>query len=49
MITRIVKNDDTDGEVATDQEMAEGFDHLPGSPRPGMPFEQDDARRGDVQ
>jgi hypothetical protein len=49
MITRIVKHHQADGIVAADQEMPEGFDDLPGGAGPGMPFEQDDARRGDVE
>ena len=43
------EDDNPDGVVATDEEMPEGVDHLPGRPRPGMAFEQHDARRGDVE
>jgi hypothetical protein len=35
--------------VATDQEVSEGFNHLPGGAGPGMPFKQHDPRRGDVE
>jgi hypothetical protein len=43
------KHDDTDRVVATDQEVAEGLDHLAGGVRAGVPFKQHDAGRGDVE
>jgi hypothetical protein len=43
------KHHQADGIVAADQEMSEGFDDLPGGAGPGMSFEQDDARRRDVE
>ncbi len=43
------KHDQADGEVAADQEVAEGLDHRAGGPRTGMAFEQHDARGGHVE
>ena len=43
------KHHDTDGEVTADQEVAEGFNHLPCRRRAGMPVHQNDTGRGHVQ
>jgi hypothetical protein len=43
------KDDQSDGEVAADQEMAERLDHLAGRACAGVAFEQHDAGGGDVE
>jgi hypothetical protein len=43
------EDDQADGEVAADQEVAEGFDHLAGGAGAGVAVEQHDAGRRDVQ
>jgi hypothetical protein len=49
MTTRIANDDQADREVAADQEVAERLDHLARGAGAGVAFEQDDARRGDVE